>query len=131
MSEREIVEVPALEMSAGARKPPLSWAVKANGFVFVSGIPPIDLEKGGFLQGSIEAQTERVLENLKLVLEAAGSNLGKVVKVTIFAVNSANFARINAVYARYFTESPPARTFCTVASWPLEFDVEIECVALT
>lgn len=130
MATREIVQVPALEKGAAGKKSPLSWAVKANGFVFVSGIPPIDLEKGGFLQGTIEQQTERVLENLKLVLEAAGSSLDKVVKVTIFAVNSANFARINGVYARYFTENPPARTFCTVASWPLDFDVEIECVAL-
>ncbi len=130
MSTREIVQVPALEKGAGARKPPLSWAVKANGFVFVSGIPPIDLDNGGFLHGSIEQQTERVMENLKLVLEAAGSSLEKVVKVTIFAVNAANFTRINGVYARYFQVDPPARTFCTVASWPLDFDVEIECVAL-
>jgi 2-iminobutanoate/2-iminopropanoate deaminase len=127
---KRIIQVPALEKAAAGRKPPLSWAVEAGGLVFVSGIPPIDPDRGGFLQGTIEQQTERVMENLKLVLAAAGTSLENVVKVTIYAVNSANFARINAVYARYFDRDPPARTFVTVASWPLEFDVEIECVAL-
>lgn len=128
--QKRIIQVPALERAAAGRKPPLSWAVEAGGFVYVSGIPPIDPDRGGFLKGTIEEQTERVLENIKLVLSAAGTNLDKVVKVTIYSVNSANFGRINSVYEKYFKENPPARTFVTVASWPLEFDMEIECVAI-
>lgn len=128
--EKRIIQVPSLERAAAGRKPPLSWAVEAGGFVYVSGIPPIDPDRGGFLKGTIEEQTERVLENVKLVLGAAGTTLDKVVKVTIYAVNAANFGRINTVYERYFRDEPPARTFVTVASWPLEFDVEIECVAI-
>lgn len=130
MAEKRIIQVPALERAAAGRKPPLSWAVEAGGFVFVSGIPPIDPDQGGFLKGTIEQQTERALENVKLVLAAAGTSLDKVVKVTIYSVNSANFGRINSVYEKYFTDNPPARTFVTVASWPLEFDMEIECVAI-
>lgn len=130
MMEKRVIQVPALERAAAGRKPPLSWAVEAGGFVFVSGIPPIDPDRGGFLKGTIEQQTERVMENIKLVLMAAGSTLDKVVRVTIYSVNSANFGRINSVYEKYFTENPPARTFVTVASWPLEFDIEIECVAI-
>ena len=130
MAEKRVIQVPALEKAAAGRKPPLSWAVEAGGVVYVSGIPPVDPDRGGFLQGTIEQQTERVLENLKLVLAAAGTSLEKVVKVTIYSVNSANFGRINSVYAKYFVEDPPARTFVTVASWPLEFDIEIECVAI-
>jgi reactive intermediate/imine deaminase len=129
MPTKRIIHVPALEKAAAGRKPPLSWAVEAGGMVYVSGIPPIDPDKGGFLTGTIEQQTERVMENLKLVLAAAGTSLDNVVKVTIYAVNAANFARINGVYATYFSVDPPARSFVTVASWPLEFDVEIECVA--
>jgi reactive intermediate/imine deaminase len=129
MPSKRIIQVPALERAAAGRKPPLSWAVEAGGLVFVSGIPPIDPDNGGFLAGTIEQQTERVMENLKLVLSAAGTSLDKVVKATIYSVNSANFGRINSVYAKYFTVDPPARTFVTVASWPLEFDIEIECVA--
>ena len=63
-------------------------------------------------------------------LEAAGSTLDQVLKVTVYASNSAYFATINEVYAGYFGENPPARTFVTVASWPMEFDVEIECIAV-
>ena len=129
MPTKRVIQVPALEKAAAGRKPPLSWAVEAGGLVFVSGIPPIDPDRGGFLQGTIEQQTERVMENIKLVLAAAGTSLDKVVKVTIYSVNSANFARINSVYAKYFSDEAPARSFVTVASWPLEFDIEIECVA--
>ena len=130
MATKRVIQVPALEKAAAGRKPPLSWAVEAGGLVFVSGIPPIDPERGGFLQGTIEQQTERVMENIKLVLAAAGTTLERVVKVTIYSVNSANFARINSVYSKYFNDEAPARTFVTVASWPLEFDIEIECVAV-
>jgi len=109
---------------------PLSPAVKAGGFVFVSGMPPIDRDTGELIQGDIAAQTEQVLENLKACLEAAGSSLDKVVKCTVYAANSGYFAAINGVYARYFRHDTPARTFAAVGSWPMPFDIEIECVAI-
>jgi reactive intermediate/imine deaminase len=109
---------------------PISAAVKANGFVFISGAPPIDPDTGKLVTGNIEEQTEAVLRYLGKVLTASGSSFDKVVKVTVFAANSAYFARINEIYRRYFPHQPPARTFVTVGSWPMEFDIEIECVAL-
>ncbi len=112
------------------KKIPLSPAVKANGFVFVSGLPPFDNQTEAFTKGDIKAQTRMCLENMKMALEAAGSSLDKVVKCTVLAVNSGTFNEINEVYAEYFDSEPPARTFINVASWPLAFDVEIECIAL-
>ena len=79
---------------------------------------------------TIEEQTRRVLENLKVVLEAAGSGMDKVVKTTVFITNMAEFGRMNAVYAEYFPSNPPARSTLPMASLPLGGFVEIECVAL-
>ena len=127
---KEIVEVPVISETIRRTGVPLSPVVRANGFVFVSGLPGIDLATGRIVQGGIEAQTEASLAAVRHALEAAGSSLDKVVKVTIYASNSAWFAKINAIYARSFGgEAPPARTFVAVGSWPLEFDIEIECIA--
>jgi 2-iminobutanoate/2-iminopropanoate deaminase len=109
---------------------PLSPAVKANGFVFVSGLPPLDRKTGEVVKGDISVQTELSLENVKAVLEASGSSLEKVVKATIYIANAAYYPTVNAIYARYFPHDPPARTFVAVASWPWEFDIEIDCIAL-
>jgi len=127
---KETDSVPVISDMLAKAGIPLSPAVKANGFIFVSGAPPIDLATGAIVTGDIVRQTEASLDNLKATLEAAGSSLDKVVKVTIFAANSAYYGTINKVYARYFSGDPPARTFVTVASWPMEFDIEIECIAL-
>lgn len=127
---KEIVHIPGYSDAIKKAGVPLSAAVKANGFVFVSGMPPMDLATGELIKGDIETQTEAVMEALKKVLEQSGSSLDQVVKVTVFAANSGFFGRINAVYKRYFETDPPARSFVTVGSWPLEFDVEIECVAV-
>jgi 2-iminobutanoate/2-iminopropanoate deaminase len=127
---KEIVHVPGYSDAIQKAGVPLSPAVKANGFVFVSGMPPMNLDTGELIQGDIETQTVAVMEALKQVLELSGSSLDKVVKVTVFAANSGFFGRINGVYKRYFPSEPPARSFVTVGSWPLEFDVEIECVAV-
>ena len=128
--KREVIHGPGVSDMLAKARVPLSAAIKAGGFVFVSGIPPIDLAKGTLVSGDIVAQTEACLEGLKAALESAGSTLEKVVKVTIYASNSGYYATINKVYARYFPHEPPARTFVAVASWPMEFDIEIECTAL-
>lgn len=128
--EKETIEVPVISELVRKMGVPLSPVVRANGFVFVSGLPGIDLATGKIVNGAIEEQAEASLKALKHALEAAGSSLGKVVKTTVYAANAAHFARINAVYARYFPKDPPARTFVPVGSWPLDFDIEIECVAL-
>jgi reactive intermediate/imine deaminase len=128
--DREIVKLSPVSEMLAKGKIPLSPAVKANGFVFVSGLPPFDRKTGALVKGDIVAQTEASLENVKAALEAAGSSLDKVVKVTIYIANAAHFPTVNATYARYFPHDPPARTFVAVGSWPLEFDIEIECIAL-
>jgi len=130
MPGKEIIEVPVISETVRRAGAPLSPAVRANGFVFVSGLPGIDLATGGIVQGGIEAQAEASLAAMRHALEAAGSSMEKVVKVVIYISNAAWFARVNRIYARHFPHDPPARTFVAVGSWPLEFDIEIECVAL-
>ncbi len=127
---KEIVQVSPISDMLVKAKVPLSPAVKANGFVFVSGLPPLDRRTGEVVKGDISVQTELSLENVKTVLEAAGSSLEKVVKATIYIANAAYYPTVNAIYARYFPHDPPARTFVAVASWPWEFDIEIDCIAL-
>ena len=127
---KEIVRVPVISDALEKAGVPLSPAVKANGFVYVSGMPPLDPKTGQVVRGDIVAQTELSLETVKTVLEAAGTSLENVVKVNLFIANSAYFGTVNEVYRKYFPSNPPARTFATVGSWPWEFDIEIECVAL-
>jgi 2-iminobutanoate/2-iminopropanoate deaminase len=128
--KKTVVHVPGMSEATRERKVPLSPAIKANGFVFVSGMPPIDPATGQIPRADIVRQTELSLENVKRALEAAGSSLDKAVMVKVFCANAAHYAAINEVYARYFTKDPPARTFVPVAGWPLPFDIEIECIAL-
>lgn len=108
---------------------PYSQAVVANGFAFLSGQIPIDPETNQLIQGDVVAQTVRVLENLKIVLEACGSSLERVVKTTVFVKDLSEFAVINETYARYFPENPPARATVEAARLPRDVRVEIECVA--
>lgn len=114
-----------------ARKIPLSAATSGNGFVFVSGLPPVDWKTGELVRGDILVQTRQSLENVKRALEEAGSSLDKVLKTTIYITNSGYFNDVNKIYAEYFPHEPPARSFITVGSWPWEFDIEIEAIALT
>ena len=127
---REVVRVPVMSEALEKAGIPLSAAIVAGGFVFVSGTPPIDPKTGALVAGDIATQTEACLQGLKATLDAAGSSLEKVVKITVYASNSAYYGTINEVYARHFPKEPPARTFVAVASWPMEFDIEIECIAL-
>jgi 2-iminobutanoate/2-iminopropanoate deaminase len=109
---------------------PYAQAVVAGGFVFASGQIPLDPRTGKLVGGEIEAQTERVLENLRAVLEAAGSSLERVVRASVYLVDLGVFPRMNAVYARYFASEPkPARSTVQVAALPLGAQVEIDVVA--
>ncbi len=109
---------------------PYSQAIRANGFVFCAGQTPIDPAVGKLIEGDVQAQTRRVLQNLGAILEAAGTSLSRVVKTTVFLTDMANFKAMNEVYAEFFAEHPPARSTVAVAGLPLGAQVEIECIAL-
>jgi len=105
-------------------------AVRAQGFVFLSGQIPLDPSTGELVQGDIAAQTRRVLDNLKAVLEGAGTELSKVVKATIYLVDMNDFAVVNQTYAEYFPDAKPARATVAVAGLPRGCRVEIDMIAL-
>jgi len=109
---------------------PYSQAVIAGDFVFCSGQIAINQSTGAIVESDIESETMQVMENLKAVLESAGSSLYMVVKTTIFLGNMDDFARVNEVYGRYFGEIPPARSTVEIARLPKVANVEIECIAL-
>ena len=109
---------------------PYSQAIKANGFVFVSGQVAFDPATQQVVAGDISVQTDRVLRNLSEILEAAGSGLGKVVKATVFLKNMNDFTAMNAVYGKYFSSAPPARSTVEVARLPKDVLVEIDVIAL-
>lgn len=109
---------------------PYSQAVVSGGFVFCSGQIPLDPAAGPLVTGDIGSETARVMENLKAVLEEAGSSMDDVVKTTIFLTDMGDFSRVNAVYGSFFREMPPARSTVQVAALPKGARVEIECVAV-
>jgi 2-iminobutanoate/2-iminopropanoate deaminase len=109
---------------------PYSQAIKANGFLFLSGQIALDPRTQQLVQGDVATQTERVLENLKAVVEAAGSTLARVVKTTVFLADMNDFAKMNEVYARYFAAPLPARSTVQVARLPRDSRVEIDLIAL-
>jgi 2-iminobutanoate/2-iminopropanoate deaminase len=108
---------------------PYSQAVISNGFAFLSGQIPLDPATNQLIEGGIAAQTERVLENLKSVLEAAGSSLDRVVKTTVYLKDMGEFAKMNEVYGRYFSSNAPARATVQAARLPRDVAVEIDCIA--
>ena len=110
---------------------PYSQAIRANGFVFVSGQIALDPRTQQLVPGDISAQTERVLENLKGIVEAAGSSMDKVVRATVFLLDMNEFAAMNEVYARYFSGPAPARSTVQAARLPRDVHVEIDLIALT
>jgi 2-iminobutanoate/2-iminopropanoate deaminase len=109
---------------------PYSQAIKANGFVFVSGQVPIDPATAAVVEGDIRVQTERVMKNLSAVLSAAGSGMERAVKTTVFLKNMSDFAAMNEVYGRFFTGQQPARATVEVAQLPRNVLVEIDVIAL-
>jgi 2-iminobutanoate/2-iminopropanoate deaminase len=108
---------------------PYSQAIRANGFLYVSGQVALDPKTGQLVGADIRQQTERALENVKGILEAAGSNLHHVVKTTVFLKDMNDFAAMNEVYAKYFPSAPPARSTVQVARLPKDALVEIEVIA--
>ena len=109
---------------------PYSQAVKANGMIFASGQIPIDPATGEFVPGGIQEQTRQVLKNLTAVLEAAGSNLDRVVKTTVFLLDMQDFGAMNEIYGQFFKVEPPARATVQAARLPRDARVEIEVIAL-
>lgn len=109
---------------------PYSQAIRGNGFVFVSGQGHVDPATGQITQGDIGQLTARTLDNVKAILEAAGSSLDKAVKVSVFLKDMNDFAAMNEMYARYFTKNQPARTTVEAARLPKDIRVEIDVIAL-
>lgn len=121
-------EVVSTENAPGAIGP-YSQAIKANGMVFCSGQIPIDPETGQFVSEDVAEQTEQVFKNLEAVLQAAGTDLGNVVKTTVFLADMNDFTAMNEVYGRWFSENKPARATVQAARLPRDARVEIECIA--
>jgi len=126
MSEKEVIISDELPEPKG----PYSPAIRAGGFVFVSGQGPIDPATSALVKGDVRQQTKLVLENVSAILGAAGSSLDRVVKTNVYLSDIGDFAAMNEVYATFFTTEPPARTTIQAAALPLGIDVEIDVIAL-
>ena len=124
--EKEIINTAGAPEAIG----PYSQAVKAGGFVFISGQIPIDPHSGDVISGDIKEQTQRVMKNLGSVLSAAGSGFDRIVKTTIYLKNLADFNSVNEVYGSYFSNNPPARATVEVNNLPRGVDIEIDATAL-
>ncbi|MCX7808661.1 MAG: RidA family protein [Deltaproteobacteria bacterium] len=125
--ERKAIHDPKAPQAIG----PYSPALRAGSFLFVSGQIPVDPATGRVVGEDIESQTEQVMRNLKALLEAGGSSLGKVVKTTVFLTDLSDFDRMNATYARFFEGlTPPARSTVQVSRLPMGVRIEIEAIAL-
>jgi 2-iminobutanoate/2-iminopropanoate deaminase len=109
---------------------PYSQAVRANGFIFISGQGALDPATGTLVEGGVAQQTARTLDNLKAIVEVAGSSLDRAVKVSVFLKDMNDFSAMNEVYARYFPKNQPARTTVEVARLPRDLRVEIDLIAL-
>ncbi|MBM3155045.1 MAG: RidA family protein [Chloroflexi bacterium] len=109
---------------------PYSHIVEAGGFLFVSGIVPIDLENQLMITDDVKKATELVLHNIKRALESVGSSLNKVVKATVFLRDMADFNSVNEVYGTFFPKDPPARSCVAVKEVPGNFPLEIEVIAM-
>ena len=123
---REVIRTEKAPKAIG----PYEQAIKCGGLLFTSGQIAIDPAKGKLIEGNVSAQTRRVLENLKAVLEAGGSSLDRVVKATVYLTDLSTFSKMNEVYAEYLGHIKPARSTVGVATLPLGASVEIDLVAI-
>ena len=127
MSSREVIHTADAPAAIG----PYSQAIRASGtLVFCSGQIPLDPKTGELVSGTIEAETERVLDNLQAVLTAAGASFAAVARSTIFLTDMQDFAAVNAVYAKRFSSAPPARVTVAVSALPKGVRVEIDAIAV-
>ena len=108
---------------------PYSQGVRVGDFLFISGQLPLDPETGEFVDGGIEAKTHQVIKNISAIVEAAGGDLSRVVKTTVFLKDMKNFGAMNKVYEEYFGAAPPARSAVQAAALPKDADIEIEAIA--
>jgi 2-iminobutanoate/2-iminopropanoate deaminase len=128
MGEKEVVRTE--RAPAPFQGAPYSQAIRANGFVFVSGQLALEPEHAEIVGDSIEEQTEKIFDNLQAILEEAGSGLERIVKTTVFLADLGDFAGMNEVYARRVGQPPPARATVEISKLPSGAKVEIEAVAL-
>jgi 2-iminobutanoate/2-iminopropanoate deaminase len=126
MSKLSLVQTAAAPAAIG----PYSQGIVVNGLFFSAGQIPLDPETGDLIEGDVKAQTDRVLQNLGAVLDAAGSSFAQVVKTTVFLRDMDDFAAMNEVYARVFADHRPARSAVQVARLPRDARVEIELIAV-
>jgi 2-iminobutanoate/2-iminopropanoate deaminase len=126
MSAREAVFTPNAPKAIG----PYSQAIKANGFIFVSGQVAFDPATGDLISGGVQEQTQQVLKNLEAILVAAGSSWEKVVRTNVYLKNMSEFTQMNEIYGKVFKSTPPARTTVEVARLPRDVSVEIDLIAL-
>jgi 2-iminobutanoate/2-iminopropanoate deaminase len=124
---REIIATDRAPAAVG----PYSQGVRLDGLLFTAGQIPLDPATGQLVEDGIEAQTRQSLSNLQAILEAAGSSLADVIKVTVFLIDMTEFKAMNGIYAQFFPDSPPARSAVQVGALPLGARVEIEAVAQT
>ncbi|MEI0531785.1 RidA family protein [Brachyspira pilosicoli] len=124
--EKKIIKTHKAPQAIG----PYSQAVKSGNFIFASGQIPLDPVSGAMAENNIQAQTERVMENIKGLLESENLTFANVIKTTCFLSDMANFAAFNEVYAKYFTENPPARSTVAVKALPKDALVEVEIIAV-
>lgn len=124
--EKKIIKTHKAPQAIG----PYSQAVKSGNFIFASGQIPLDPVSGAMAENNIQAQTERVMENIKGLLESENLTFANVIKTTCFLSDMANFATFNEVYAKYFTENPPARSTVAVKALPKDALVEVEIIAV-
>jgi len=123
--ERQVIHTNDAPKAIG----PYSQAIQVGQLIFCAGQTPIDPATNTLVEGDIETQTRRVLQNLAAVLQAAGSSLSQVVKTTVFLLDMNDFQRMNAVYGEFFPAHPPARSTVQVARLPRDARVEIELIA--
>ncbi|HWZ43035.1 MAG TPA: RidA family protein [Candidatus Saccharimonadales bacterium] len=126
MNAREVISTPNAPKAIG----PYSQAIKANGFIFISGQVAFNPATGELITGGIQEQTQQVLKNLEAILAAAGSSWEKVVRTNVYLKNMSEFAQMNEIYGKVFKSDPPARSTVEVARLPRDVSVEIDLIAL-
>jgi 2-iminobutanoate/2-iminopropanoate deaminase len=126
---REVIRVEPLSSYMDNWKAPVSMVTRHGDTIYVSGCPPFDRVTGKVADVPIRRQTEIILDQLKLMVETAGSSMENILKCNVYCTDVDFFAAVNEVYARYFESDPPARIFVAVPAWPGMFNLEIDCIA--